>query len=46
VKKTRILIQLDKAQLAALRKIRAATGASIAEIIRRMIDADLRRRGK
>jgi hypothetical protein len=36
--KTRILVQLEKPQLAALKKLREKTGAPVAEIVRRAIN--------
>jgi metal-responsive CopG/Arc/MetJ family transcriptional regulator len=38
MKKERIVIQLDKAQLAALKRLQEKTGAPRAEIIRRAIN--------
>jgi predicted DNA-binding protein len=39
--KTRIVIQLEPKSLAALKKLRAKTGAPVAEIVRRAVDGYL-----
>lgn len=36
--KTRILVQFDKPQIVALKKLREKTGAPVAEIIRRAVN--------
>jgi hypothetical protein len=46
MKKTRILIQVDRNQLQALKGMQRLTGASVAEIVRRAISAYLKKRDK
>jgi hypothetical protein len=38
MKKTRIMVQLDKIQIEAIAALRQRTGASVAEIVRRAVD--------
>ncbi|SRR5216683_2625860 len=46
MKKTRLMIQVDKKQLADLKELQQKTGASVAEIVRRAIDQYLEKTKK